>query len=218
MLLLNNALLSSSPAFKRIMAEVKSQLNLLPPSAAMAGLYTRVDNLRGVWRAPANFSLNAVVSPAVHIVNHEQEDLNVTLLGKSINAIRSFTGEGILVWGARTLDGNSLDWRYVNVRRTIIMLEESIKLAAKAWVFEDNVANTWVTVKSMIGDFLTGIWKRGGLAGANPEDAFSVLVGLGATMTSKDVLDGILRVTVLVALVRPAEFIEITFQQQMQKS
>lgn len=148
----------------------------------------------------------------------QQEDLNVTTAGKSINAIRSFIGEGVLVWGARTLDGNSLDWRYVNVRRTMIMLEESCRLAAKALVFEPNVANTWVTIKSMIQNFLTGIWKRGGLAGAVPEDAFSVHVGLGETMTPDDILEGILRVTVLVAMVRPAEFIEITFQQQMQKS
>jgi phage tail sheath protein FI len=184
----------------------------------MAGVYTMVDNSRGVWKAPANVSLNAVVSPAVNINHEEQEDLNVTTQGKSINAIRTFIGEGTLVWGARTLDGNSLDWRYINVRRTMIMLEESIRLATKAYVFEPNVANTWVTIKSMIRNFLTGIWKRGGLAGAVPDDAFSVFVGLGETMTAEDILEGILRVTVLVAVSRPAEFIEITFQQQMQKS
>ncbi|HEX5793372.1 MAG TPA: phage tail sheath C-terminal domain-containing protein, partial [Rheinheimera sp.] len=138
--------------------------------------------------------------------------------GKSVNAIRTFIGEGTLVWGARTLDGNSLDWRYISVRRTMIMLEESIRLGTKAYVFENNTASTWVTIKSMIRNFLTGIWKRGGLAGASPEDAFSVSVGLGETMTSEDILEGILRVTVMVALIRPAEFIEITFQQQMQKS
>jgi uncharacterized protein len=104
------------------------------------------------------------------------------------------------------------------VRRTMIMLEESIRLASKALVFEPNVANTWVTMKSMIANFLTGVWKRGGLAGAVPDDAFSVHVGLGETMTPEDILEGILRVTVLVAITRPAEFIEITFQQQMQKS
>jgi uncharacterized protein len=100
----------------------------------------------------------------------------------------------------------------------MIMLEQSIKAASKAYVFEANDANTWITVKSMIRNFLTGIWKRGGLAGASPDDAFSVFVGLGETMTPEDILEGILRVTVLVALIRPAEFIEITFQQQMQKS
>jgi uncharacterized protein len=84
-------------------------------------------------------------------------------------------------------------------------------------VFEPNVAGTWVTLKSMIDNFLTSVWKRGGLAGAVPEDAFSVHVGLGDTMTAEDVLQGLLRVTVLVAVTRPAEFIEITFQQAMHK-
>ncbi len=212
------SLVTMSPLYVNLLAAVKKKINLLPPAAAMAGVYTRVDNLRGVWKAPANVSLIAVVSPTVEISHYDQEDLNVHVKGKSINAIRSFIGEGTLVWGARTLDGNSLDWRYVNVRRTMIMLEESIRLAAKAYVFEPNVANTWVTIKSMIRNFLTGIWKRGGLAGAVPDDAFNVYVGLGETMTAEDILEGILRVTVLVAISRPAEFIEITFQQKMQES
>jgi phage tail sheath protein FI len=216
--LLNKSMLVLSPLFKNVLSECKNKLNMLAPSAAMAGIYTMVDNARGVWKAPANVSLNAVVSPAVNITHENQEELNVTTQGKSINAIRSFIGEGTLVWGARTLDGNSLDWRYINVRRTMIMLEESIKLASKAYVFEPNDANTWVTMKSMIRNFLNGIWKRGGLAGASPDDAFSVHVGLGETMTAEDILEGILRITVLVAISRPAEFIEITFQQQMQKS
>jgi len=217
-ILLNKTLVAMSPLFNGVLTEIKNRLNVLPPAAAMAGVYTMVDNSRGVWKAPANVSLNSVVSPAVNITHDDQEDLNVTTQGKSINAIRAFIGEGTLVWGARTLDGNSLDWRYVNVRRTMIMLEESVKLASKAYVFEKNDANTWVTMKSMISNFLTGIWKRGGLAGASPEDAFGVHVGLGETMTPEDILEGILRVTVLVAISRPAEFIEITFQQQMQKS
>jgi phage tail sheath protein FI len=215
---LNKSLVAISPLFNTILKEVKDSLNLLPPSAAMAGVYTMVDTTRGVWKAPANVSLSGVVAPAVNITHDDQEDLNVHTEGKSINAIRTFVGEGTLVWGARTLDGNSLDWRYVNVRRTMLMLEESIKLATKAYVFENNDASTWVTIKSMIRNFLTNVWRRGGLAGTSPDDAFSVHVGLGETMTPEDILEGILRVTVLIALIRPAEFIEITFQQQMQKS
>ncbi|SHO54752.1 phage tail sheath family protein [Vibrio quintilis] len=216
--LLNKVLLTMSPLYQTIMEDIKLQHNILPPAAAMAGVYTMVDNARGVWKAPANVSLNAVVSPTVNISDDEQEDLNVTTQGKSINAIRPFVGEGTLVWGARTLDGNSLDWRYINVRRTMIMLEESIRLASKAYVFEPNVANTWVSMESMIGNFLYGIWKRGGLAGSSPDEAYSVSVGLGKTMTPEDILEGILRITVLVAISRPAEFIEITFQQKMQES
>lgn len=216
--LTNSSLITLSQTYNLVMKELVAMLNLLPPSAGMAGVYTMVDNNRGVWKAPANVSLNSVVAPTVNITHGDQEDLNVTPQGKSINAIRPFIGEGTLVWGARTLDGNSLDWRYINVRRTMIMLEESIRLASKAYVFEPNVANTWVTIKSMIRNFLTGIWKRGGLAGSSPDDAFAVFCGLGETMTPEDILEGILRVTVLVAISRPAEFIEITFQQQMQKS
>lgn len=116
------------------------------------------------------------------------------------------------------MDGNSQDWRYINVRRTMIYLEQSVKNAARAYVFEPNDAGTWINMKCMIENFLRSVWKRGGLAGATPEDAFEVHVGLGDTMTGEDILEGILRITVLVAISRPAEFIEITFQQQMQKS
>ncbi|MFK7887695.1 MAG: phage tail sheath family protein [Gammaproteobacteria bacterium] len=216
--LLHKSLVANSGAYKRLFESIKGRMNRLPPSAAMAGVYTMVDNTRGVWKAPANVSLNGVIRPSVNISHDEQEDLNVNAQGKSVNAIRTFVGEGTLVWGARTLDGNSLDWRYISVRRTLIMLEQSLKLASKAYVFEANDANTWITMKSMARNFLTGIWRRGGLAGATPDEAFSVYVGLGETMTAEDILEGILRITILVAPVRPAEFIEITFQQQMQKS
>lgn len=215
---LHKVLTQLSPLYRDIMKEMRTTLNLLPVSAAMAGVYTMVDNTKGVWKAPANVGIATAISPTVNISHEEQEDLNVPLSGKSVNAIRTFTGEGIKVWGARTLDGNSLDWRYINVRRTMIMLQESVKNAARAYVFDPNEANTWINVKSMISNFLNGIWKRGGLAGAVPDDAYSVHVGLGETMTPEDILEGIMRITVLVAITRPAEFIEITFQQQMQKS
>lgn len=215
---LHNALLQNLLSYRGIVNKVKEKLNLLPPSAAIAGLYTMVDNTRGVWKAPANASLNYVITPQENIDNQQQEDLNMPMDGKAVNAIRSFPGEGIKVWGARTLDGNSQDWRYVNVRRTKMFLEESVKNAAKTYVFEPNVAATWMNVRSMIDNFLRSVWKRGGLAGATPEDAYQIHVGLGDTMTADDILNGIMRISVLVALSRPAEFIEITFQQQMQKS
>ena len=215
---LNKTLQQISSIYRSTLNEAKRIQNLLSPSAAMAGIYTMVDNTRGVWKAPANVSVNLVRCPAVLITHEEYDDLNVPLSGKSVNVIRMLVGEGIKVWGARTLEGNSLDWRYINVRRTMIMLEESLKNAVRAYVFHPNSAHTWIDIKSMIESFLRSIWKRGGLAGATPEDAFSVHVGLGDTMTPEDILEGVLRVTVLVAIVRPAEFIEITFQQQMQES
>lgn len=197
---------------------ILKKLNLMPPSSAMAGLYTAVDNSEGVWIAPANIAVQNVITPSVKIDHAQQEDLNMPLNGKSICAIRSFLGKGTIVWGARTLDGNSNDWRYINVRRTMIFLEQSVKEAASAFVFAPNDANTWVSVKSMISNFLTGIWKQGGLVGPSPDAAYNVSVGLGSTMSGDDILNGIMRITVKVAISRPAEFIEITFQQQQQQA
>ena len=147
-----------------------------------------------------------------------QGSLNIPIDGKAINVIRTFPGKGTLVWGARTMDGNSQDWRYISVRRTMIMLEESIRIALEAYVFAPNDASTWTTVKAMIENFLNNVWKSGGLAGASPDDAYSVNVGLGSTMTPVDILDGNMNVTVLVAVVRPAEFIVLTFKQKMAES
>lgn len=212
------ALLNSSFVYKQMIKGLLKSLNLLPPSAAMAGIYTMVDRSRGVWKAPANVTLSYVDSVAEDIDDEQQAGLNAPMNGKAINVIRPFRGEGIKVWGARTLDGNSLDWRYINVRRTLLFLEESVKNAARAYVFEPNDASTWINMKCMIESFLRSVWKRGGLAGATPEDAYEVHIGLGDTMTAEDILEGIMRITVLVAVTHPAEFIEITFQQQMQKS
>ncbi|MBO9700573.1 MAG: phage tail sheath family protein [Sporocytophaga sp.] len=214
----NQTLKVVSPVFKSILTKVRNLLNVLPPSPAMAGIYTAIDNSRGVWKAPANTSIASVISPVVKLTHDDQEDLNLTVTGKSVNAIRSFIGQGTIVWGARTLDGNSQDWRYINVRRTLIFIEQSIKYAAKAYVYEPNTSNTWVLVKSMISSFLNDLWKLGGLVGASPEQAYQVEIGLGATMTPNDILDGVMRISVKVAISRPAEFIVITFQQKMQES
>lgn len=206
-----------SGAYKLLLKHILEKLNLMPPSAAMAGIYTTVDNNEGVWIAPANVGVQGVITPAVKVDHQSQEDLNIPLDGKSICAIRAFPGKGVLVWGARTLDGNSNDWRYINVRRTLIYIEQSVKEAASTYVFAPNDAVTWVAVKSMISNFLNGLWNQGGLVGPKPADAFSVTVGLGSTMTGEDVLNGKMIVAVKVAVSHPAEFIEITFQQEMQK-
>ncbi|UXX77729.1 phage tail sheath subtilisin-like domain-containing protein [Reichenbachiella carrageenanivorans] len=206
-----------SPLFKKIQNGIRSNLNILPPAAGMAGVYCMVDNERGIWKAPANVSINSVTAPTVRITHEEQQDLNVTVSGKSINAIRAFVGDGTTVWGARTLDGNSGDWKYINVRRTVTFIEQSIKGAAKKYVYEPNTANTWVLMKSMISSFLNGIWRQGGLVGLTPDQAYDVQVGVGANMTTNDVLDGIMRISVKIAVSRPAEFIVITFQQKMQE-
>ena len=216
---LNQSLMNASKQYKQVMTLLQTQINILPPSGAMAGVYTTVDNSRGVWHAPANVTPIGAVGLTLNITDSMQAPLNVDAVsGKSINAIRFFNGQGILVWGARTLDGNSDDWRYVNVRRTVTMIEQSVKLAARAYVFANNDANTWASVKAMIDNFLTNIWKEGALQGATASAAFSVAVGLGTTMTAQDILDGIMKVSVKLVVTHPAEFIIIEVMQEMAKS
>jgi phage tail sheath protein FI len=135
-----------------------------------------------------------------------------------VNVIRAFTGRGTKVWGARTLAGNDNEYRYVPVRRLMLMIEESIEKATNQFVFSPNDRTTWVRIQTMIENFLFTQWRVGALQGEKPEHAYKVLVGLGVTMTADDILNGILRLVVRVAPVRPAEFIEITFEQTLPSS
>ena len=144
--------------------------------------------------------------------------MNVTGTGKSVNAIRLFSGKGVLVWGARTLAGNDNEWRYISVRRFYNMVEESVKKASEPFVFEPNDGNTWAKVKGMIENFLTLQWRAGALMGSKPEDAFFVHVGLGETMTALDIFEGRMIVEIGMAVVRPAEFIILRFAHMMQTS
>ncbi len=207
------------PLFKNILAKVSTSLTLIPPSGAVAGVYAMVDGTRGVWKAPANVSLASVVGVTELIDNKGQEDLNVDVVaGKSINAIRPFTGKGVIVWGARTLAGNDNEWRYVPVRRFFNMVEESVKKSTYWAVFEPNDANTWVKVRGMIENYLIQKWREGALAGATPKDAFFVRCGLGTTMDAQDILEGRMNVEIGMAVVRPAEFIILKFSHKMQTS
>ena len=203
--------------------QIKSKLNslfiTLPPASTVAGIYASVDRDRGVWKAPANVPVSNVVGPDVKVTDADQDGLNVDVTaGKSINVIRAFTGKGTLVWGARTLAGNDNEWRYVSVRRFFNMVEESVKKATYQFVFEPNDANTWVKVRAMIENYLTVLWRQGALAGAKPEHAFYVKVGLNITMTAQDILEGYMNVEIGMAVVRPAEFIVLKFSHKMQES
>lgn len=210
---------SDTALYNRIKARLKEERVVLPPSAAVAGVYAAVDRDRGVWKAPANVSLTAVVEPVAKITGEEQDGLNVDpTAGKSINAIRAFNGKGTLVWGARTLAGNDNEWRYVPVRRLFLMIEESAKKATGFAVFEPNDMTTWLKVKGMIESFLYGLWERGALAGPTPASAYFVNVGLGKTMTTQDILEGRLIVEIGVAAVRPAEFIILRFSHKLQEA
>ncbi len=205
--------------YRSILAEIRKQFVELSPCGSVAGIYARVDRERGVWKAPANVGVKSIIGPVIKITHEQQESLNVDAsTGKSINAIRTFTGKGTLVWGARTLAGNDNEWRYVPVRRLYIFIEESVKKATEFVVFEPNDANTWLRTKTMIENFLTTLWRDGALAGAKTEDAFFVKVGLGETMTSQDILDGQMNIEIGLAAVRPAEFIILKFSHKLQES
>ncbi len=207
-----------SALYNKIVNQLAKEKMILPPSSAIAGVYATTDRERGVWKAPANVSLNAVNGPIVKITSSDQEKLNVdTTAGKSINAIRSFVGKGTLVWGARTLAGNDNEWRYVSVRRLFNMIEESTKKASYFAVFEPNDPSTWLKVKAMIESFLYGIWQQGGLAGSTDEQAYFVNVGLGKTMTQQDVLEGRMIIEIGIAATRPAEFIILKFSHKLQE-
>ena len=204
--------------YNTIIAEANKTTITLPSSGAVAGVYAQTDRNRGVWKAPANIALNKVVAPAIKITDATQGGLNIDTTGKSINAIRSFTGKGTLVWGARTLDGNSNEWRYIQVRRLFNYVEESIKKSTSWAVFEANDANTHIRVKAQIESFLTGVWRAGGLVGASVSEAFFVNVGLGNTLTPQDVLEGKMNVEIGLAASRPAEFIILKFSHFIQQS
>lgn len=200
--------------------QAKQALNDIPmtmaPSPAIAGVYARVDSERGVWKAPANVGINGIVGTAIKVTDAHQNFMNVDATsGKSVNAIREITGRGTVVWGARTLNGNSNEWRYINVRRFFNFVEESVKKATYQFVFEPNDANTWVKVRAMVENFLTTQWRDGALQGAKPEQAFTVRIGLGQTMTPQDVLEGKMIVEIGMAVVRPAEFIYLRFSHKM---
>ncbi len=216
---MDKSLYDNIPLYQTIVNEIQIEGGKLPPSGAVAGIFAQIDNNIGVWKAPANVSLAATARPWIKIDDKSQEDLNVDVnAGKSINAIRAFSGKGTLVWGARTLAGNDNEWRYVSVRRLFIMIEESIRKATEWVVFEPNDANTWLKVKTMVENYLFNLWKDGAMAGAVPKDAYFVKVGLNQTMTAQDILEGKLIVEVGLAAVRPAEFVILKFSHKLQES
>jgi len=186
--------------------------------ATLRRIYPLYRQNKNVWKAPANESVLGILGPTTRYTQGQLENLNVSTTGKSINAIRAFTGKGTLIYGARTLAGNSGEDRYVNVRRLLIFLEESIKKACETFVFEPNDANTWLRVRGMIENFLDLQWRAGALQGARREDAFRVAIGLGQTMTADDVTNGRMLVDISIAPVRPAEFIILRFSQQQAQS
>ncbi len=212
----SEGLYQDHPAFGQIAMRSAEIALGLPASAAVAGQYIRTQNEAGVWKAPAGMALTGVARPMARISDTGQAGMNIDASsGKSINAIRSFSGKGTLIWGGRTLDGNSNDWRYVNVRRLFSQVESDLKVALGSFVFEPNDANTWANVRAMVSNYLTELWKEGGLTGSKPEEAFFVQIGLGSSMSENDVLNGRMIIQIGMAAVRPAEFIILKMSQTM---
>jgi hypothetical protein len=180
----------------------------IPPSGSIAGIYARSDQSRGVHKAPANEVVRGCVGLDVQYNKGEQDILNP--LG--VNLIRFFAGQGIRVWGARTLSSNGL-WKYVNVRRLFIFLEESIKNGTNWVVFEPNDEQLWARVHRTIDAFLTRVWRDGALMGGSPGEAFYINIGRG-TMTQDDIDNGRLICVIGVSPVKPAEFVIFRITQK----
>jgi phage tail sheath protein FI len=190
-----------------VVAAVDGQSRNLPPSGYLAGIYARVDNARGVWKAPANEAVLNVVGLKTAYTTGEQDLLNP----RGVNLIRRFDVGGIRVWGARTLSSDP-DVKYINVRRTLIFIEASIDRGTQWVVFEPNTPETWARVADSVSAFLLTQWRAGALFGRKPEQAFFVRCD-ESTMTADDILNGRLICEIGVAIVRPAEFVIFQIQQ-----
>lgn len=206
------------PEYAKVFEEMRRLMNVQPVAGAVAGLYARSDRSRGYWYAPAGVtaSITGLAAPTIQVTHDEQADLNAPVNGLAINVIRTFPDIGSRVFGARTLDANSLDFRYVNVRRTMIFIEMSVKLALKAYVFEPNTASTQASAKSMVENFLMNQWTAGALTGTTASEAYVVRVGEAAGQTEIDTANGVMKMLVGLRPSRPAEFIELRFTQQVQ--
>lgn len=182
--------------------------DFFPPSGAMAGIYARSDNERGVHKAPANEVVRGCTGLSCNYNTGEQDILNPM----GVNLIRAFPGRGIRVWGARTISSNGL-WKYLNVRRLFIYVEESIKANTNWVVFEPNSETLWSRVTRTIETFLATCWRDGALAGTSPDQAFFVECG-PTTMTQDDIDNGRLICQIGIAPVKPAEFVIFRITQK----
>ena len=179
----------------------------LPPSGAVAGVYARADHERGVWRSVSDIRLEAVSRPKIKYSNLDQAPMNVDVdTGKSINAIRAFRDKGIVLWGARTLDGNNDKWRYIATRRLFIKIERDLRQITAAAVGTANMSRTRAMLKTVVASYLDELWRDGALTGTKASEAYFVQVSAGTDTTVED-----LNINVGVAVHRPAEFITVTF-------
>lgn len=184
----------------------------IPPSGSMAGIFSRTDLSRGVHKAPANEVVRACVGLDCQYNTGEQDILNP----RGVNLIRAFTGRGIRVWGARTCSSNG-QWKYINVRRLFIFLEESVKANTNWVVFEPNEEVLWARVRRSLEMFLASVWRSGALAGNTTDEAYYVNIGR-TTMTQDDIDNGRLICIIGAAPVKPAEFVIFKITQKTAES
>lgn len=182
----------------------------LPPSAFIAGLYSRTDASRGVWKAPAGVDVlvGGIAEVDVEVLDKHQDDLNP----KAINAIRAIPGAGVVVWGTRTLRPDT-EWRYVPVRRTAMFLRKSIYNGIQWAVFEPNDEDLWASLRATIGAFMETQFQRGAFAGSSSRDAYFVKCD-AETTSAIDQANGIVNVLVGFAPLRPAEFVIVKLSQK----
>jgi uncharacterized protein len=182
---------------------------LVPPCGHVMGVWSRTDETRGVYKAPANEVPRGVIGLAYETNFREQELLNP--LG--INCIRTFPNRGIRIWGARTLvEPDKTEWRYISVRRLISYIEKSIELGTQWVIFEPNDEDLWARVKRTVSNFLERIWREGALFGSSPEQAFYVKCDAELN-TPETMILGRLYVEVGICPVRPAEFLIFRISQ-----
>jgi len=183
----------------------------IPPSGAMIGVYARSDSTRGVYKAPANENIRNCTGLQILFGKPEQDMLNPV----GVNLLRNVQGLGIRVWGARTCSSDAA-WKYINVRRLFIFIEETIRRNTGWAVFEPNDQLLWTKVRGTISSFLDTLWRNGALAGGGDGDSYFVNIGKGSTMTDDDILNGRLICVIGVAPVRPAEFVIFRITQIME--
>ncbi|MET8631013.1 phage tail sheath C-terminal domain-containing protein [Kitasatospora sp. NPDC004669] len=176
----------------------------VPPVGAVAGVWCQVDDKRGVWKTPANVTVSGDVRPFQAVTETEMGEV------QPVGVLRESPGQGTLVWGTRTLNEGDERWKYIPVRRLADTVERDLQKAFVFATFEPNTQPTWEKLRSQADAYLLSLWKLGGLQGAKPEEAYSVQIGQGVTMTEEDVKAGRIVMKVGLAAVRPAEFIPAT--------
>jgi phage tail sheath protein FI len=195
-----------------VIRDAADDLLAIGPSGHIAGICARVDNERGVWKAPGNETIRNLIDLEVIVTKGEHEVLNPQ--PNNINVLRDFRneGRGLRVYGARCIT-SATDWKYLSVRRLFIFVERSLEIGTQWAVFEPNDKRLWDRLIDSVGSFLTRLWRDGALMGTEKSQAFYILCGTD-TMTQDDIDNGRLIMEIGIAPVKPAEFVILRITQK----